>query len=234
MPITEITHQGPKLKGAKNNNDRRLPGVAEPVPDQSYFFSLFVGGPGQGKTSLLLSLLQAPDAYARKFDNIMFYSASLHTLPETFVEKLAPNRTFTNLDNLEETIQSIRDSEDNCLFVFDDMVKSLDKQSLKLLTNLAYNRRHIGKGCAMVFITQKVRAVPLQLRTAIDSVYFFNWRSKREIDAIGEDYATAFMEDKDWYDIVKYVQRKNLPHSFIFLNLALGKAYLNWNELQLE
>ncbi len=234
MPITEISHKGPKLQGAKNPNDRRLPGVVEPVPDQSYFFSLFVGGPGQGKTSLLLSLLQSPDAYAKKFDSIFFYSASLHTLPESFVEKLAPSRTFTSLDGLAETIEAVRESDDNAVFIFDDMVKSLDKVSLKLLTNLAYNRRHIGKGCSMVFITQKVRAVPLQLRTAIDSVYFFNWRSKREIEAVGEDYATAFMEEKDWLDVIKYTQKKNIPHSFIFLNLALGRVYLNWNELKLD
>ena len=125
-----------------------------------------------------------------------------------------------------------KESEDNSLFVFDDMVKLIDKQTLKTLVNMAYNRRHLN--ISMIFITQKITAVPLQLRVAVSSVFFWSWRSRRELDACFSDYASAFIDERDWNEIIKYTQKKDIPHSFLFLNMEIGKIYLQWNELKLE
>ncbi len=234
MPITEIEHKGPPLKGAKNHNDKRLPGVAEPLPDGCCQFQLYCGLPGSGKSSLVLSLLESPQAYARKYDNIYFFSQSMHTLPAGFLEKLHPDRTFTDFSRLDEIIEMQKQSEDNSLFVFDDMVKAIDKMTLKTLVNMAYNRRHLGGGISIIFITQKITAVPLQLRVSVSSVFFWSWRSKRELDSCFSDYASAFLDEKEWNEVVRYAQKKAIPHSFLFLNMEVGKVYLNWNELSLE
>jgi hypothetical protein len=231
MRIVERKNDKIKLKGLINPNDKKLD-VPSPLPNHNHFFMLLVGTAGSGKTSLLSNLLTGP--YKGKFDNIFFFSPSAHTLPKNFREKLSDERVFNNLDNLQAVIEDLKSSDETALFVFDDSVKQIaEKENTKLMMNLAFNRRHIGKGCSMIIITQKVRAIPLVLRSAVDSLAFFSLRNKRENDAIFEDYLSNFLDDKEFKILSKYIANSD-SHSFLFSRLDLGKVYNKFNSLELE
>lgn len=229
MKIVEKKNDRIKLKGLVNSNDKKL-NVPYPLPNHNHFFTLLIGTAGSGKTSLLSNLLEGP--YARQFDNIYWFSPSAHTLPKKFREKLADERVYPSLDNLEEVIEDQKSGEETALFVFDDCVKMISEK-VKDMMSLAFNRRHLGGGCAMIIITQKVRAIPLVLRSAVDSLAFFSLRNKRENDAVYEDYLSNFQEPDEFKVLSKYIANSG-DHPFLFARLDLGKVYNKFNSLEIE
>lgn len=230
MKIIEKKNDKIKLKGGLvNPNDKKLD-VPYPLPDHNHFFTILIGTAGSGKSSLLANLLEGP--YARQFDNIHWFSPSAHTLPKKFREKLADERVYPTLDNLEEVIEDTKASDETALFVFDDCVKMISEK-IKPMMNLAFNRRHIGKGVAMYIVTQKVRAIPLVLRSAVDSLAFFSLRNKTENQAVFEDYLSNFLDQDEYKALSRYVANSG-SHPFLFSRLDLGKVFNKFNELDLE
>jgi GTPase SAR1 family protein len=191
---------------------------------------LLVGTAGSGKSSLLANLLEGP--YARQFDNIHWFSPSAHTLPKSFREKLADERVYNSLDSLRDVIQETKDSDETALFIFDDCVKMI-AENVKTMMDLAFNRRHLGAGAALIIVTQKTRAIPLVLRSAVDSLAFFSLRNKSENQAVFEDYLSNFLEPEEFKAISKYVAETG-AHPFLFSRLDLGKVYNKFNELDFE
>lgn len=231
MRIIETKNEAIKLKGLHNRNDDQLRGVADPLPAHNFAW-LFVGTPGTGKSSLLSRLLTEKAAYRGKFDYIYYFSPSVHTLPDEFRSKLAPDRLFTSLDELPEILESFKGpGEDKVLFVLDDCVADI-KTHTKELMNALFNRRHYSRGISFAIITQKLRAIPLQLRTAIDALAFFSLRNKRECDACFEDYLQNFLDETEFKALLKHIANSG-AHPFLFARIDEGKVYNKFNSLEL-
>lgn len=235
MKITIRPYDGLKLKGAVNPNDCRLKDVVEPLPDWNHFASLLVGPPGSGKTSLLLNMLQTTECYARKFNRLYYFSGSMHTLPQKFTEKLNRNRVFSDLDALPSIIADLKEDEDSAIMIFDDLVAPIQrKENLKVLKELFFNRRHIGGGVAVMIVTQKLKSIPLELRTAVDSIYYFSLKNKRELDALFEDYVSSML-DKDQFDaMVKYINKAETDHPFMYVDLRRSRIHHKWDQIVFE
>lgn len=230
MLIEEIKNNRINIKGVKVTNDKPLD-VEKPLPSHNHF-ALFVGLPNSGKTSLSLNLLTK--YYKRQFDKIYFFSGSLGTLPDSFLKKLTPDRIYTNLDTLQEIWDSIDDTEDKVLFIFDDMVREVETQK-KLISQMAMNRRHHGGGCSIWMITQKVKSIPNNVRSQIDVIYFFcaSAKSRKEKEALFDDYITEL--DKDEYEqLMKYVFKDEPNHMFLYIDKKNSKFYKKFNELKIK
>lgn len=231
LNIREIKNNKILLKGVKNPNDDKLD-VEHCLASHNHF-SLFIGSAGSGKTSLVINLLKSKKfkSYRGCFDNIYFFSGSFNTLPESFTKLLHEDRTFQDLTKLEETMNS---AEGKCLFIIDDLVKEI-KQYEEILKKLIYNRRHLGDGCSVWMISQKLNVIPLSLRSQADIIYFFSMsaRNKKELNALFEDFITE-LDRKEFEELVKYVFKDSEPHDFLYINKRDGHYFKNFNRLQLE
>lgn len=235
MKLREIEHDGKlKLKGAGNPNDQALEGVEPPLPSHC-FAMLLSGTPGSGKTSLLVSLLTSKHAYKRKFSRIYYFSPSMSTLPETFTSKLHPGRVFSSLDALPDVLKEIGDLKETgekALIVIDDLVKELNGDYKKEVLNLLNNRRHQGGGVCVALVTQKLRSVPLAIRNACDSVFFFSLKNRREINDLFDDCISSFLSRVEFETVVKHCTGE--PYCFLYTNIRAGKLYKRFNELRFE
>jgi hypothetical protein len=233
MYISEIKNNTIVLKGAKNPNDSLLD-VVSPLPNWNSFAMCLIGGPGSGKSSLVMRLLTK--YYKKRFNSIYFFSGSLNTLPDEFLDKLDPNKVFGNLNKLPKIIDIINSTNDKTLIVIDDLVADIqDKQKKNNIMNLIYNRRHIGGGVSIMLISQKLRAIDLKIRTGLDTCIFFSLNNKRELEAAYEDFVEDLTPD-EWFALVKYVKNKNkvADHPFIFMDKRNGKYYNKFNLLTIK
>lgn len=232
MPLKIVEHQGGlKLKGAGNPNDALLEAVESPLP--SHCFSMLLSGvPGSGKTSLLVSLLTNPRAYKRKFSRIYYFSPSVSTLPDDFVDKLNPGRIHNSLEALPEVlkeIDSLQGTGDKVLIIMDDLVKELQGDYRKEVLNLLNNRRHRGSGVCTAIVTQKLRSVPLAIRSACDSVFFFSLQNKRECNDVFDDALSSLISKEEWSEVMDCC--KGEKHCFIYADTRNGKLFRRFDEL---
>lgn len=226
IEIREHVNTKHTIRGVKNPNDLKMEGLDEPLPNR-VFASILVGTAGSGKTSLLINLLTKRNAYRRKFHKVYWFSPSFRTLPQKFQDMLDPERVFTNLDNLPAIIDSIKKTEDRVLFVFDDCVREIERNK-QIIQDLVFNRRHIGGGVSLFIITQKLKSIPLSIRSGMDSVYFYSLRNKKELDNLFEEY-TPFLEREEFDGAVRYCRE---PYCFLFIDITNAKIYKKFNELE--
>jgi hypothetical protein len=231
MVVLEIVNKkAPKVGGTKITNDAPLD-VKAPLPGWN-FASLVVGTPGSGKTSLILALMKK--YYKKKFDRVYFFSGSLQTIPESFLEKLNEERIYSGLEQLEEVVKDIKEDEEKprCCIIIDDLVKDVMEYH-KTVMNLLFNRRHIGGGCSVFLITQKLTKIPLGVRSGFDTIYFFSLNNKKELNSLYEDFITD-LDRKEFDEMIKYVMDKKVSHPFLFIDKKNGDYYLKFNRLVIK
>lgn len=233
MIIKEYHNNKIKLQGVKVSNDEIDKQIIKPLPGSyapSAFFCPIIGGPGSGKTSLLIQMLTK--YYKSVFDMIYFFSGSLQTINEKFLDKLHPERIFDSLEELPDVIEELKGSDNKALIIIDDLVKDLNNKEYKpVLTEMILNRRHIGSNVSCFMVGQKLNMIPLFLRTSASAVIYFNGKNKRENNSLYEDYITDISRD-EFDDVIKYVFDE--PHSFLYIDKTNGKYYKKFNLLEID
>ncbi len=222
-----------KLKGTKIANDGFIEGVNPALPNHWGFCMLLIGSAGSGKTSLLIQLLKQKDGYRHRFDRIYLYTGSRNTLPDDFLDRLNEDRIYDNLESLEDTVEECRGlTDEKCLFLFDDLVAELsDAKYRQILTKMAFNRRHMN--ISLCFITQKTNSIPTFLRSALDSIFFWNWNNKKETQTFFENFVSDYNKE-EFGDIIKYIARESPRHTFLYINKFRGDWHKNFNKLTIE
>jgi len=222
-PLTNVTIEEKKLRNNEVERiamkcDNVIPDVAPPLPNRS-FFMLIVGGPGSGKTNLLLNLITKHGMfYNKKFHRVYLWSPSLHTAPQIDLPR-SQKFSMLNTDELGVIEELQKERDENVLFIFDDMINFIEKGMQQFLT-LCYNRRHLskqGKGCACIIMTtQKYNKCPKELRTVASHVIMFNSKNRKEMMDFYEELIPtsrpAFMK------VCKHIFDK--PHQFLYLDLT--------------
>ena len=231
--------KAPKVQEVEVQNDS-VHEVKAPLMKQN-FAALVVGAPGPGKTTLMLSAIK--DWYSGCFHRIYFFSQSAHTLPPAFTNCL--NRGAFTLHMKVQSCRRLRQAitearrieEKKVLFVLDDCVSLFTHwPAHTLLNELVWNRRHIAGGASVIITSQKLRgAIPLDVRTGIDSVFFFNFNKEMETAGLYADFATGMTKAEykmliDWFIKRAKVNPKH-GHQFLFMDLKTSKNYADFEEL---
>lgn len=207
---------------------------AAPLPPKN-FAMYIVGSPGSGKSNLLLSLFMSkkPLFYRGLFDKIHLISASMATLPKSFLKQLPESQKHMEFDDelLFSILQTAQQGENvNTVILLDDVIKDLRRS--KILAKTFLNRRHVchcpqkeGQASLSIITTsQKYTLLPLEFRNACSHFVIFKTSNRVEKDRIRDELMHDLSpEQQDLLLDTAWAE----PYSFLFidLNAPLSKKY---------
>lgn len=204
------------------------------------FFTIIIGKPSSGKTTLLINMIVNRDMYRKQFDKLYVFGkiATSSEIKNPF-DKLPDNQKHVVLDDdtLGSVYDEIHNSENRCLLIFDDVQNEIRGNTQTLLTKIVYNRRHIpgGKGFICIILTSQVyNRIPLCIRKVADSIYFYQSKNTKEIKSLCEEYLSVFTENEIKH-IFEYVYCNE--HDFLVVLPNKRKKdmlYKNFNKLIFE
>jgi ABC-type sugar transport system ATPase subunit len=112
--------------------------------------NLFLGKPSSGKTSLAYSFFKSNKLMKKTFHNIYVFqpNASRQSMVDNIFGELPTDQLYDELtyENLSEVLDIIKiaDKDEKHCIIFDDQTAYLkNKDTLKLLKEMIFNRRHL-------------------------------------------------------------------------------------------
>lgn len=233
--ITIQHNDSPQLKACIMNCDKPLHKKLDKY-ELSRFMNnhstnLFIGRPGSGKTSLIYSFFKSKELFAKVFHNVFLFqpSHSRASMKDRMFDQLPDPQKYDelNYDNLNEVMETIKAEEpkyNNCIII-DDMTSSLkNNDTLKLLKELIFNRRHLRT--SIFFLVQTYHSVPKEIRRLFSNVFVFRI-SKGEMETIFEELVE---KRKDCIQqISKIVFDK--PYEFLYINTESQRLFKGWDEI---
>lgn len=195
----------------------------------SHETNLFIGKPRSGKTSLIYSMFKGP--LKKCWHNIYIFQPthSRASMKDNIFDKLPEDKKFDelNVETLETVMNNIKseDSKYNNCIIFDDMTAYLkDNDTLKMLKELIFNRRHLR--CSIFFLVQTWYSVPKDIRKLFSNIFVFRV-SKQEMKTIFDEV----VEGKEDYinDISKLVYSE--PYKYLFINTNSQRLFNGFDEL---
>lgn len=198
-------------------------------------FTLFLGKPGSGKTSLMISLLDTPSLFKRVFNKIYVFMPrhSRGSLKQNIFDQLPEDQLYDNLDaeNIDEVFHEIEDNSDNgkfSLIILDDVQQFLkDKYVSKRLLEIAANRRHLKT--SIFLVAQTYRSIPRQVRQVLTNLFVFKV-SKGEMQNIFDEQVEMFKDA--FQSIIPKVY--HTPHDYLFIDTASQRIFKNFDEILLD
>lgn len=196
--------------------------------------SVFLGRPGSGKTSLLVSMLtgKGKDRVLYKGYNhiiLVMPTSSRASLKVNIFEKHPPEKCFDELDiesisKIYDMVQANAEKKETTMVIYDDCGSSLkDKNIQKILKIMSYNRRHLK--LSQYFLLQSYIAIPRDIRKLISNLVVFK-PSKVEIENIIKE---TIDQPKDV--ALKILNLFEEPHQYIFINVETQKMFRNFDEI---
>ena len=207
-------------------NDAIIKNVVEPLPNNYGFFLMIVGKPNSGKSTLWINLINTKDKYTyyKKFDQIHIFSNSIKTI--TTKIKLSEDRIHDGINDINEVIAQIAETDDKTLFILDDVV--CDIKDTDAIMKLIYNRRHIGGSISLIITTQVYNRIPLAIRKCASDLIVFSTGNKKEKDFIFEEFINI---DRHRYDNIINYCFKDSNHDFLYIKPESGTFYHNFDKL---
>ena len=197
-------------------------------------FTLFLGKPGSGKSSLLISFLQSPELFKKVYHNIYLFMPhnSRSSVSNGFFENNIPEAniyddvTLENLQEVYEKVQANAIDGETSLIIFDDVQKYFKGDNEKFLLHMANNRRHAK--LSMWMACQTYKSIPTQIRMSITDMFIFKI-SKNEMENIFEE--AIEVHKKDFINVTNYVF--DVQHNFLYINTNTQRLFKNWDEILL-
>ena len=207
--------------------------------------SAIIGLPASGKSSLIKTLLYGTkdsNLYNNVFNSVYYISPSLTMdlkLPEDKLISLGDN------DDLAGIIQEIIDTEKDLgaeddphrvAIYLDDAISWIngDKASMRIFKKICFNGRHVLSKYSSLqtfIVSQKIKSIPLQIRSQINQIWFFN-STQKEKEVFQDEFLPLDMKEAELlYDYVF-----DEPHNFMFVNLQLPKnkrIFKNFNSIEI-
>ena len=228
--IREEVNKNPRLKinKVKMLCDVEHANVDFPLEDYN-FATCMIAPPGSGKTNLIINLLcKKGKFYNRKFNRVVFWSPSIHTIGKSIMlpdDQIHSNFDLADLENELKMIEERADISFHTLFVFDDMIKDF-KKNVKEFKAMIFNRRH--HSLSVIITSQYYYLIPKELRQSFSSIYLFKL-GKAELDNIYRDLITVSQET--FNTIVKMTFDNK--YNFLYIRIPEQKFFKNFNELKI-
>jgi len=244
MSIKTIKHDRLDTKVPEMNCDIGYNPLLENIPMlqhiNNWSFTLIVGRPGSGKTSLLVSWLSSKgkNRILRKcFDNIYLCmpTNSRQSLKNNIFEHHPADKMWDDLtlesitkiyENLEKNVSE--KPKKSSLIILDDCGASLkNKYIQEHFRRILYNRRHLATH--VIVLVQSYLSVPKDLRKLATNVIMFK-PSKVENENF---YTELIPHKKEMMDeLTKYIYKKR--GDYLLLNCDSGKLYSDYNEIVID
>ena len=195
--------------------------------------NLLIGRPGSGKTSLLYSLFKSKQCLRKCYHSIYLFqpSHSRVSMKDPIFDTLPDDQKFEELNyeslaNVVNRIKSADKKENNCI-IMDDMTAYLKNgDTLQLLKELIFNRRHYHT--SIFFLVQTWFSVPKDIRKLFSNIFVFKV-NKNELENIFEE---SVEQKKDLaMDIAKVVFRE--PYQYLFINTDSQRLFRGFDEIVL-
>ena len=235
-----------EIQGAKFSTASRPPNLSKFLNFLN--LTLIIGLPASGKSSLIKTLLNGTpqdNLYNNVFNSVYYISPSQTmeiNLPEEKIISLSEDEPLENIlteiiDVEKEENEEDEDDPHRVLIILDDAINYINtnKRAMNVFKKLVMNGRHIlGKHSSVAtwIVSQKIKSIPLQVRSQANSVYFFD-STKGEKEVIRDEYTP--LDKKEGEELMEFVFDR--PHNFLFINLFLPKnkrLFKNFNQLILE
>ena len=187
-------------------------------------FNIICGKMGQGKTSLLTSLLKT--VFKKCFESIYVFmpSNSRESIEnDIYGKNLPPQQLFDTLtrDNLTQVYGEIQDNSKekyNSLIIIDDFQVSLkDPEIIKVLQKIICKIRHLRT--TIFLLQQNFQALAKPLRELTSNILCFNI-GKSQLEKVFDE---CIQMDKDKYQQLIDVCFKD-PHDWILINLHKSRT----------
>jgi len=216
----------------------------EPLPKNPSQFFYFVGAPGSGKSSTMVSMLMSkkPRYYRRFFDKLFLISPSHPTLPKKFINALNEERIYDKYseDLVKDIISDLKEGEnENSLLILDDSIRDINKSKSSILNKCILNRRHctfnqdeLGNASLSIWImSQKYNLLDLSYRNAASVVFLWKSENNKEKKAIKEELM-ADLDNNTAEELLKEAWKKKYNFLMIKVNEpTTDRYYINFDKV---
>lgn len=234
-----IKHKQPNLKQCTMNCDTKL---SKYLDDNALlsnmnksFFCGFIGKPGSGKSSLMISFIQTKGIYKKVFHQIFVFmpKSSMMSVNNNIYEKLPEDQLYENvnyvdLNDVYEILKENRENNKLSLLIFDDVQSYLKEKSVeKLLLHIIANRRNLKTS---IFLTaQNYNKIPKNIRMLLTDMFLFNL-SKDELTKIHQELLNITKYDFEKVISLYKKEKENNKYSFIYIH-DFDTLFVNYNEI---
>ena len=215
----------------RNLNEKRSD--ASPIPHdfmpQPPFRMVVCGASHSGKSNMILNMITVGEyGYKAHFGEDVFVFSRTLGLDDTWKSLNLPKTHMYDKwqDSVVREIMAYSKKKKNgILLLLDDLISDGDafnRKNTNLLSELFYTSRHYR--ISLCITTQRYHAVQSALLANASAVIVFRLKTKREQEAF-QDSQTQFDDLDRKYD---YATKERF--SFLYMNLATGKCYRNFEE----
>ena len=201
-------------------------------------FTILVGKPGSGKTSLLTSWLKTKGKkkiFRKVFDHVIVVmpSSSRNSMKDNVFKNHPGDKMFDELDH--STTSSISNmlldasaEKETTLLILDDVGASLKNNDIqKQLRKILYNRRHLK--VHVIMLVQSFLSIPREIRKLANNVIIWKPSKVEFITLFDELFET---EKDDAMALMRFAFKE--PHDYLFLNVDNQNIYQDYDELILH
>lgn len=193
-------------------------------------FTLLCGKMGQGKTSLLISLLRGP--FKKCFTNLytIIPEVSLHSISKqdnVFLNNMEEDCIYHEynedvLNELYEKLLSHARENEYSLLAIDDMgaLFKKDKHALVVLNRIITKMRHLKT--TVILLCQNVYQLPKGLREIATNLITYNL-GKSQMSKIFDEFYDY--KDEQFQQIMKLYKS---PHDWLLLNLKHNRLFFKF------
>ena len=187
-------------------------------------FNIICGRMGQGKTSLLTSLVK--NVFKKCFETIyVFMPANSRASIDNDIygkslrpEQLFDTLTFSNISQVYQELQENSSEKYNSLLIIGDFQVSLkDPEILKVLQKIVTKMRHLRT--TIFLLQQNFQALSKPLRELASNLIIFNL-GKSQLEKIFDEVVQL---DKNKYQEIIDISFKD-PHDWILINLHKSRS----------
>ena len=198
----------------------------------SHTTQLLIGKPRSGKTSLLYSLFQSSALFKKTYHNIFIFqpSASRASMKDQLFNQLPPEQLFEELsqENLLSVLSTIKSehADDNNCIIFDDMTAMLkNKETLQILKEMIFNRRHLH--LSIYFLVQTYYSVPREIRRMFSNIFVFKTSKDEMMNLFDEVIET---DDKHLAQKISKIVF-NKQYEYLFINTESQRLFKKFDEI---
>lgn len=194
-------------------------------------FTLVLGKPGSGKTSLITGMLKSRKLLKKVYNHIYLFCPknSRESIKGSFWEKKLPedqlidNLDFENLKNVYDNIREYSSEKESTLLILDDVQANLKNRDVqRLFLNMVANRRHLR--LSVFLLCQNYTSIPKPVRLNLTNLFVFKV-SKPQLINIFEEQLECMKENFD--EIMRNVYDD--PHDFLFIDTLSQRLFYNFN-----